>query len=161
MANQNQNYDLLHVKQAEHLVKLFQMIKAQSGLANTGKNLTFKNTELRMISEILSAQYEGKRLISTKLADKLGITRSAVSQIVTKLESEGVLKRVPDAVDKKIAYIEISENVLERYGEDVNNYTEFLNSVVEEFGEEQFNQMYGLFVTFIELMQKKVKEHKK
>ncbi len=136
------------------------MIKAQSGLANTGKSLTFKNTELRMISEILSAQYEGKRLISTKLADKLGITRSAVSQIVTKMESEGVLKRVPDAVDKKIAYIEISEGVLERYGEDIESYTKFLNEVVEEFGVEQFNQMHGLFIAFIELMQKKVKERK-
>jgi len=160
MANQNQNYDLLHVKQAEHLVKLFQMIKAQSGLASTGKSLTFKNTELRMISEILSAQYEGKRLISTKLADKHGITRSAVSQIVTKMETEGVLKRVPDAVDKKIAYIEISEGVLERYGEDIESYTKFLNEVVEEFGVEQFNQMHGLFISFIELMQKKVKEKK-
>ena len=161
MENKEETFDVLHVENEQYLAKLFKIMKAQSRLVLTDKHMTFKSTELRMISEILSAQYDGKRLISTQLADRLGVTRSAISQIVTKMEQEGVVNRVPDAVDKKIAYIEISPHVLERYGKDISAYTEFLNLVIEEFGEEKFEQMYDSFLTFTELLQQKVKEIKK
>ena len=161
MENKEETFDVLHVENEQYLAKLFKIMKAQSRLALTDKHMTFKSTELRMISEILSAQYDGKRLISTQLADRLGVTRSAISQIVTKMEQEGVVNRVPDAVDRKIAYIEISPHVLERYGKDISAYTEFLNLVIEEFGEEKFEQMYDAFLTFTELLQQKVKDIKK
>ena len=161
MENKEETFDVLHVENEQYLAKLFKIMKAQSRLVLTDKHMTFKSTELRMISEILSAQYDGKRLISTQLADRLGVTRSAISQIVTKMEQEGVVNRVPDAVDRKIAYIEISPHVLERYGKDISAYTEFLNLVIEEFGEEKFEQMYDSFLTFTELLQQKVKEIKK
>ena len=140
------------------LVKIFKMMQAQNGLAIADKNMNFKGTELRMLSEIMAAQYNGKRLISTKIADKLGITRSAVSQIVSKLEKEGVVRRVPDEVDRKIAYIEISEHVLERFGEDIEKYTGYLNEVIADFGEENFENMFHLFISFTELLQEKAKK---
>lgn len=141
------------MKKEERLIKLFQMMKAQNALAVVERNMTFNHTELRMISEILSAKYDGKRLISTQLASILGITRSAISQIVNRLEQDGVVKRVPDEVDRKIAYVEISPSVLERYGKEIQEYSNFITNVVEEFGEENFDKMHELFIQFTSLMQ--------
>ena len=160
MATQQPTNGVLHVKHGEYLGKIFKIMRAQSSLALSDKHMTFKNTELRLISEVLSAECEGKRLISTQLATRLGVTRSAISQIVSKLEKEGVIKRVPDAVDRKIAYVEISEQVLERYSEDIMKYTAFIDSVIEQFGGDKFEQMYGLFLEFTHLLQEKVHAEK-
>ena len=100
-------------------------------LAVSAKETHFSDTELRLIAEILSATYEGKRLISTQLADMLGITRSAVSQIVNNLEKRNVVKRVADDVDRKIAYIELTEEAMESYLADLKIYEPFIERVVE------------------------------
>ena len=65
----------------------------------------FNNTEMQLIKEILRAKETGGRMISSRLAKVLGITRSAVSQMVSKLEAKNVVQRVPDDKDRKIAYI--------------------------------------------------------
>ena len=133
------------------LVKIFKMMQAQNGLAIADKNMNFKGTELRMLSEIMAAQYNGKRLISTKIADKLGITRSAVSQIVGKLEKEGVVKRVPDAVDRKIAYIEITEDTLKQYETEIKACADYAGKVVEAFGVDKFGTLCAMVDEFCEV----------
>ena len=147
-----------NMKKEERMVKLFQMMKAQNTLALAEKNMTFNHTELRLIGEVLGAKYEGKRLISTQLAGKLGITRSAVSQIVNRLEKEGVVNRVPDDIDRKIAYVEIAPSVLERYGKEIGKYADFIAEVVEKYGEENFDKMHELFISFTSLMQETLKK---
>ena len=79
--------------------------------------MPFNNTEMQMMREIIAAKERGSRVISSGLAKLLGITRSAVSQMVKKLESKGVVRRVPDSRDKKIAYIELSEKARSIYEE--------------------------------------------
>ncbi|MBE5753464.1 MAG: MarR family transcriptional regulator, partial [Clostridiales bacterium] len=93
-----------------YLGKIFAMLKKMEKIAIANKSAKLGDTELRLISEIVFSNYKGERLISTQLAKKLDVTRSAVSQIVKKLEKDGVIKRVPDEIDKKIAYIELTEN---------------------------------------------------
>ncbi len=145
-------------KSEEHLKKIFTMLKEKDGLLLTQKKSAFNSTELRLLNEIITAGYEGKRLISTRLATKLGITRSAVSQIVNHLEARNIVKRVPDDVDKKIAYIELSEGILELYGEELKNALEFVGDLVDEFGEDNFNKMYELFTRFITLARARMQE---
>ena len=145
-------------KNEEHLKKIFTMLKEKDGLLLTQKKSAFNSTELRLLSEIITAGYEGKRLISTRLATKLGVTRSAVSQIVNHLEARNIVKRIPDDVDKKIAYIEISDGILELYGEELKSALGFVGDLVDEFGEDNFNKMYDLFVRFIALARARMQE---
>ncbi len=142
-------------KSEQYLYEIFTMIKKRESLTDSVKSKHFSDTELRLLAEILLAAYEGKRLISTQLATLLGITRSAVSQIVNRLEAQGVVRRVADDVDRKIAYIEITEGVLETYKDDLKLCAEFVDSVVEDFGEENFFTMTKLFGDFIDLIEKK------
>lgn len=145
----------LSEKEEGYIAKIFSLLRQRENLIATDRKMHFNNTELRMISEIIAAQFEGKRLISTQLAVRLGITRSAVSQIVNRLEERGVLKRVPDEIDRKIAYIEISADIMQQYGEDVKTLVDAVKEVVAQFGEENFNKMCKLFEEFQTLIQKK------
>lgn len=149
---------LQHEKHEEYLAKLFSILRKRDEVVIVDKKTFFNKTELRLIGEIISAKTEGKRFISTQLAKRLGITRSAISQIVSRLEKRGVVKRVPDETDKKIAFIELSKNIEKRYLEDIAQNLAFIGEVVAEFGEEKFNQMYELFDAFIELAKKRLKE---
>ena len=92
----------------------------------------FNNTEMQMIREIVLVKESGEHIIASSLAKKLGITRSAVSQIVNKLEKNNIIKRFPDPMDKKVAFIELSENAVSVYEETKRRVNVFLEQVVEK-----------------------------
>ena len=140
-------------KNEQYLGAVFALLKKRDGIAISDKKTRFNDTELRMLSEILAAKYEGRRLISTQLATLLGVTRSAVSQIVNRLEEQGVVVRVPDDVDRKIAYVEVTEATLVAYEEDLKTCLDFIGRVVEKFGEENFKKMCELYDGFMDLIQ--------
>ncbi len=148
-------------KNEEYLAKIFSILRKRDEIVIVDQKTFFNKTELRLIGEIVSAQTEGERLISTQLAKRLGVTRSAISQIVNRLEARGVVIRVADEKDKKIAYIELSDSIAEKYGEDISCSLQFIGKVVTEFGEDKFNQLYELFVSFIELAKTRMKEERK
>ena len=145
-------------KEEEYLIRIFSLLKKRENLVFNDKKSRFNNTEIRLLSEIIAAKYENRRLISTQLAKMIGVTRSAVSQIVNNLEQQGVVRRVPDEIDRKIAYVEISEEMIEAYGQDLENCKAFVKEVVDEFGEERFTKMSEAYEEFIALTQKKYKE---
>ena len=135
----------------KYLNGIFSMMKNMDNLVVADKSTRFNSTEMRMIGEIMASRYVGKRLISTQLAQLLGITRSAVSQIVNRLEAQNVVKRVADDVDRKIAYVEITEEALEMYGDDLKVCVDFVGRVVNKFGVEKFNNMCAAFEEFCAL----------
>ena len=143
-------------KKKEYLAQVFALLKKREALVINNQKTYFNQTELRMIGEILSASSQSRRLISTQLAKLIGVTRSAVSQIVNRLEMRGIVKRVPDEVDKKIAYIELTDTAMEKYGKDLQSTSDFVAIVVTEFGEDKFNKMCKLFGDFIDLIEKKM-----
>ena len=148
-------------KSEEHLVKIFSIMRKSDDIVITDVKTRFNKTELRMLREIVGAKAMGERLISTQLAKRLGVTRSAVSQIVNKLEYEGVVKRVPDDVDQKIAYVEITDEILETYSQDIYQCVQFVDRLVEEFGEERFDEMCQAFHDFIDLAAGMIEQSKK
>ena len=85
----------------------------------------------------------GKRLISSRLANTLGITRSAVSQMVNKLEEREIVCRIPDKTDRKIAYIELSEKAQDIYDRMKERVNLFVRKILEKLGEEKI----GNFLT--------------
>ena len=136
---------------------LFQRLEK---IAVTRKSNRFNDTEMRLLREILEAKRRGTRLISTKLADKLNITRSAVSQIVNRLEAQGVVIRVADAVDKKIAYIEVTQETQIAYAKILKECRLLIGDVVEEYGEERFEKLCDELDVFFDVFVKHKNETK-
>lgn len=118
---------------------------------------TFLNTgiatnagEEKLLHVVLLATVNGERVISTEIADRIGLTRSAVSQIVTKLESRGIVKRVAAEDDKKIAYIEFTEQSKERIAAQDSQCSNFFKRISSEFGDESIEKILGLYEDFID-----------
>lgn len=138
-----------------YLSAIFTLQKRNDALVVCNKKSRFSDTELRLLGEIILAEREGKRLISTQLADRLGITRSAVSQIVNRMEKDGVVKRIPDAVDRKIAYVIMTEETLQEYQAELKSVKGFIGKIVREYGVEKFNALCQMMDEFLTLIEKK------
>ena len=138
--------------QQKNLKALFTLMHRVDLLSVSDCKTSFSSTEMRLMGEILNASYMGKRMISTQLAKTLGVTRSAISQIVNRLEREGVVKRLPDDVDRKIAYVELTEQTLKMYKDDIKVCVAFVDKVVEKFGAERFNEMCASLNDFCDLV---------
>ncbi len=136
----------------KYLNAMFAMLKKRENVAVSDKKMRFNDTELRLIGEILSAKWEGKRLISTQIARLLGVTRSAISQIVNRLEAQGVVKRVADDVDRKIAYVEVTDEILLQYQKEIKFCTDFAGRVVKSYGVEKFETLCALFDEFVDVI---------
>ncbi len=134
------------------LNEYFTLMRKMETLVLSDRKTRFNSTELRLLGEVMSAKNGGRRVISTQLAKSIGVTRSAVSQMVNRLEGQGIVKRVADDVDRKIAYIELTDRALETYQADLDVYVNFLNRIVEKFGEERFDTMVESFDEFYALV---------
>ncbi len=131
-----------------YLRKLFSTLRDMERAMEIQSQEGYSNTEIRLMNEIVYAAGEGERLISTRLAERLGITRSAISQIVSKLEKDGVVRRIPDETDKKIAYVELTEKAMESYASVMELYADFIGKVIARMGTAKLNRMLALVEEF-------------
>lgn len=143
--------------ETEDLIKLLfqaaQSLKTENFLS-TNKDRTFNNTEMRLISVVTLYEELGKKIISTQIADALGITRSAVSQMVNRLEERGVVKRAPSEFDRKIAYIELSDASREEYSRQKAKMEEGLKKIEELMGKKDMDEFARLMAKFMECKDK-------
>ena len=125
----------------EDLVSFFQIVREME----TGELFEHKSklsgTEFRMLREILLEGEKGKCIISSELARRLGITRSAVSQIVTKLEKQNIVQRTASDTDRKIAYIKLSPRAVEVFEEQCRHPNRVIEKVVRIYGEEKMDEL--------------------
>lgn len=157
-----QNMALSPEQNEEYLLKIFSIMKMMENITLMDRKTCLNDSELRMLGEIFAAKREGKRLISTQLADRLNVTRSAVSQMVNKLEKGGIVRRVADDVDRKIAYIELSENAQEKYEQAKNQACGELGEIISAFGVAKFEKLCDLAESFTKAVAKqKAKSRRK
>lgn len=137
----------------EYWREIFSMCKKMESITMIKDKKELNTTELRLVGEIIFANCEGERLISTQLAERLCITRSAVSQIVSNLEGRGILKRVADPVDRKIAYIELTDSSMGVYQVAKESAERSVSKIVETFGRENLDQLLALSDKFWEVVE--------
>lgn len=57
------------------------------------KKIPFNSSELQLLKQVVVASEQGQKLISSEIARRLGTTRSAVSQMVNKLEEKNIVRQ--------------------------------------------------------------------
>lgn len=129
----------------EYLVKFFQVAKGMESVQLFPQSAEFSNTEFRMLREICLEAEKGKSIISSELARRLGVTRSAVSQIVTKLERQGVVCRIASDTDRKIAYVKLSDSARAVFEEQCKQANMLIEKVVADYGEEKMDRLMAMF----------------
>ena len=134
-------------KRKQNALRIFDMIKKRENLVVTNKATHFSETEIRIMSELYLAKRENRNIIS--------------SQIVKKLEKEGMVERTPANNDKKSEFVHLTKLATDAYRRDEAVVTEFIGATVETFGEDKFETLYELYTQFIDLVQQRIKESKK
>lgn len=138
----------------EYAKKLVQIIKDVEGADTFCEKLHVSKTEYRLLREVAIERESGKDIISSELARRLNITRSAVSQLVGKLEEKGVVVRASSPVDKKIAYIRLSPMAIEVYEEQC----QFVNAVLEraaaKLGQEKVENFFAMYDEFLKVLRR-------
>ncbi len=118
-------------------------------MGQTGLN----KTEFRLLREVVFAEQKGETIISSEIARRIGVTRSAVSQIVTKLEKESIVKRTPSMEDKKTAYLGLTDSAKECFEKLLVGVNDFMQRVIAVYGEErmksfisEYDELYRVIV---------------
>lgn len=137
----------------EYLSKIFAICKKMERITMLKDKTQLNTTEFRLLWEIILASNEDKRLISAQLAKRLCITRSAVSQIVNNLEKRGIVKRVADDVDRKIAYVELTDSTMEAYLSAKSSAEVQVGEIIRVFGKENMDQLFALADKFGEVVE--------
>lgn len=119
---------ILSISQSLDFVKLFPAVS----------KLT--KTEFRILQEIVVEERQGNQIISSELARRVGVTRSAISQIVTKLEERDVLKRTDAPDDRKIAYVNLSQRAYDLFNKECAQVNVGMEKVIQELGAEKMKQ---------------------
>lgn len=125
----------------EYLLKLFHLVKDLGDIDFFWGKAKLSRTEFRILWEVANEQCEGRDIISSELARRIGITRSAVSQIVAKLEKNGIVKRIGSTFDRKIAYIRLTDEATETFLQQAQQANEFSERVLAEFGKERLDKL--------------------
>ena len=125
----------------EYLLKLFHLVKDLGDIDFFWGKAKLSRTEFRILWEVANEQCMGRDIISSELARRIGITRSAVSQIVNKLEQANVVRRVPDVRDRKIAYVELTEEAYGIYESVQQRVNRVLDGIIAQFGEERVERL--------------------
>lgn len=142
------------MESSKYLNKLILTVKFLDGLNVLPLDADLTQTEFRLIREIVMEREVGKQIISSELARRLSITRSAVSQLVTKLEKRGIVKRTSSPTDRKIFYVELSDSSLAVFQKLCNEANELIDKVIGEFGKEKADQLIGLAEEFAAVFDK-------
>ena len=141
----------MNIEINEYLLKLFHLVKDLGDIDFFWGKAKLSRTEFRILWEVANEQCEGRDIISSELARRIGITRSAVSQIVAKLEKNGIVKRVGSEYDRKIAYIRLTDEAKETFLQQARQANEFADRVLAEFGKERLDKLLDESREFSEL----------
>ena len=152
------------MESGKYLNKLILTVKFLEGLNMLPENVNLSQTEFRLIREIVMEREAGNQIISSEIARRLNVTRSAVSQLVTKLEKRGVVKRVASPTDRKIFYVVLSESSLAIFKQQCDEVNELIGRVIKEFGQDKTDQLIELaeeFATVFDRLRKESDKEKK
>ena len=136
------------MESGKYLNKLILTVKFMEGLDMMPASTNLTQTEFRLLREIVMEREAGKQIISSEIARRLNITRSAVSQLVTKLEKRGIVERTASPTDRKIFYVVLSESSLNVFKKQCDEANKLINRVIEVFGKEKTDQLIELYEEF-------------
>ena len=108
--------------------------------------LPISNREYFILKTIDESMSEGNKITSSDISRQFGVSRAAVSQYISSLESEGYILRYNSENDRRRTYLITTEKALDGYTHIVID--SYLNknciTVKDTMGEEKFRTMLEL-----------------
>ena len=94
-----------------------------------------------MICGMLSRQSPDMPLTATELGERTNLLKSQINHILTNMEQRGLIQRTRSTTDKRVVYVQLSEEGRRVYAREHAGVMEILNAVYEEFGSEKTREL--------------------
>ena len=101
-------------------------------------------SELSALKAISECNKENKQINVTELANLLKITKSAASQLISKLEKKEYVKRKINLFDKKVSYISLTDDAIKKHENTSDEYNLIIHKGVEKMGEIDIRELSRL-----------------
>ena len=109
-------------------------------------------SELSVLKVLYEREKENIKMNVTDLSISLKTSKSAVSQLVSKLEKKGYIKRKINLIDKKINYLLLTESAQVIFKNNQMKYKEMANKVVSQMGESDSKELSRLIVKLSDII---------
>ena len=120
----------------KHIVSFFE--------SNLFEKENISCSELSVLKVLCEGEKADKKMNVTELANALKMSKSAVSQLIAKLEKKGFVKRKINLFDKKINYISVTEEARSAYENNHKKYNEVVKKVVDQMGKTDSKELSRL-----------------
>lgn len=74
----------------------------------------FDLSESRFVIMMYLSLAEENQLLSSELAERLGVSKATISKILKKMEEKNLIEKIPSETDKRSTYIKLTEDGLEK-----------------------------------------------
>ena len=115
---------------------------------NFNKNNKVKNENKITNSEenYLGIIFNLKKLTLSKFAEQAKITKPAATQIINKYIDKGYVTKNISEEDKRVCYIELTEQLKKYFNESYNRLNKFYNECLNFLTEDEFAQLNDLLL---------------
>lgn len=133
----------------EHIGRLF--LRAHRAFSERAfeKFQSYHHPGLRFTHMALIAQLDLEGTYITTLAERAGITKQAMSQLVDELESRGYVGRAPDPQNRRATLVTFTEAGVHLLQDAYRVKQEIEAEYVAVLGEDGFNQLRSLLVKLL------------
>ncbi len=115
--------------------------------------------EYFMLVSIHDVQHHGEGISVSALSRKNQITKPAITQMVNTLEAKGLVVRSPDAKDRRIVRVSVTESGRELLRRAHCAFHEIMVKIIGELGEEDTKQLIRIFTKMNDLMEDYIKKN--
>ena len=112
-----------------------------------------KSNEIKKENEITNNEnrylgiiFDLKKLTLTKFAEKAKITKPAATQIINKYIDKGYVTKKVSNEDKRVCYIELTEQIKKYFNDSYNKLNKFYNECLNFLSEDEFEQLNDLLL---------------
>lgn len=112
----------------------FMDFKKALGINHFSKELS--ETEFKLISLVSDAYDNNENINLITISNELNITRSAVTQLVKKLEEKGYVERYMLNTNKKEIYLKVGNKAISQYNNIMEKISYFFEKLYAEVGQE-------------------------
>ncbi|WP_083318228.1 MarR family winged helix-turn-helix transcriptional regulator [Floricoccus tropicus] len=74
----------------------------------------FDLSESRFVIMMYLSRAEENQLLSSELAERLGVSKATISKILKKMEEKNLIEKIPSKTDKRSTYIKLTEEGLKK-----------------------------------------------
>ncbi len=140
------------------LQRIYSFIQKMTLFTNFNLTHPFTDTEFRLLREVLIASQENRKVISSELAKSLGLTRSAISQVITKLIKCNIIQRTPSKSNRKIAYIELTDKSLQYCKNIKAEVDKRINHFIQRLGQDNVSKFLNFADVFVSVFEEEFTE---